>query len=121
MTTPKTHEEWQADVARRYHEAVARGEHDDQCEYHPEGFYLCHCKKRARVATGLTELPDTPLDFPPPSCSNCYADTEFDGDSFVCHECHLAWSSDGTDPHWTDDYGDDLPQDSAKWAARWLS
>jgi hypothetical protein len=116
-----THEEWQADVRRRYAEAVARGEHDEQCEYHPEGFYLCHCRKRRRLAAGHTELPNPGLDFPPPPCPNCYGDLSFDGDGWDCRPCHLSWSSDGSNPHWTDDYGDDLAADSARWAEHWLA
>ncbi|KEP75877.1 hypothetical protein HR12_21025 [Microbacterium sp. SUBG005] len=114
------HEEWKTNIPKRYEEAVARGEHDTDCEYHPEGFYLCHCRKRARIAQGFVEPPSGELYFPPPSCLRCHGDLDYD-EGWTCHECRLHWSAAGTDAEYQDDHGDDLAAESARWAERWLT
>jgi hypothetical protein len=107
---------WHARMRERHVAAVARGEHDDLCEYRVEGFYICHCSKRAREAAGFTEPPAGELHFPPPSCPRCDQDLDFD-DSWVCSTCHVRWDRHGTDAEFTDDYGD-LAADLARWEAR---
>lgn len=79
---------------------------DQQCE-RTDRSTLCHCRKRARIARGVTELPTDDLWFPPPSCPSCYADTWWDDDCWRCDRCSLAWDSrgSGSSAHWTDDYG----------------
>lgn len=111
-----SHEQWTERVAQAYRDSVARGEHDRECEYHPEGFYLCHCKKRRRVAVFGNEPPSAELYFPPPSCTRCDGDLYWD-EGWRCDECSLRWSSHGTDAEYTDDHGDDLAAESARWAA----
>jgi len=105
-------------IAARYAEQIARGEHDDACEYDVRGFYLCHCSKRKREAAGFTEPPSDDLYFPPPSCPHCDGDLDSDGDSWCCYSCRLQWTQHGTDAEFTDDHGDDLAEDSAAWKAR---
>jgi hypothetical protein len=91
--------------ARKAHaEEVARGEHDEQCEYLAiPGFYLCHCHKRARLARGLTEPPE--LEWQYPTCTGCWNEVEGDADGFNCRGCGTSWSHDGAG-HFHDDYGD---------------
>lgn len=96
-------------VLERHAESVARGEHDDQCEYGP-GFYLCHCSKRRREASGFTVAPTEELYFPPPACPHCDEDLEFDGDGWTCGKCPLRWDSSGSGgAAFTDEYGDLSP------------
>jgi hypothetical protein len=103
-------------AAASYAAECARGEHDSQCEYDPRGFFLCHCKKRRRVAAGVTEPPADELYFPPPTCPRCRVDLEYD-EGWRCDSCHLRWREDGTHAEFTDEYGDDLAQRSAAWKA----
>lgn len=112
-----TNEEWIAKNATRYYEAVARGDHDEDCEYDVRGFYLCHCSKRRREAAGFTEPPSDELYFPPPSCPRCDEDLDFD-DGWACRECRVHWSANGSDAEFTDEYGDTLAEDSARWKAQ---
>jgi hypothetical protein len=86
-------------------EAVARGEHDDQCEYiaHP---YICHCSKRRREAQGFTAPPED-LIFDTPICPRCYKNVTCDGDSYVCSNCAVSWNADGSGAAFIDDYGPD--------------
>lgn len=98
-------------------EAVARGEHDEHCEWRPEGFYLCHCSKRARIAAGYTEPPGE-LIVEYPTCPRCWRQVDHDGDRFRCYPCRVSWSSaQHDDGEFTDDYGDDLATDLARWEA----
>lgn len=110
-------EEWKAKVAGDYGAAVARGEHDDQCEFDVGGFYLCHCSKRRREASGFTEPPTEHLEFPPPVCPRCEEDLHHD-EGFYCPDCHLAWGSDNRTAHFTDIHGDDLAADAERWRAK---
>src|SRR5699024_3455803 len=97
---------------------VERGEHDAQCEWRPEGFYLCHCSKRAREAAGFTDPPGE-LIVELPACPRCWRTVEHDGDAFRCYPCCVSWASTvGDDGAFTDDYGDDLADDLAKWEAK---
>lgn len=106
-------------IAARYAAEVARGEHDDACEYDVRGFYLCHCSKRRREAAGHKEPPtDSGLDFPPPSCPRCDEDLGHDGDGWVCVGCSLSWDSSGYGACFTDEYGDDLAVRATEWAAK---
>lgn len=95
-----------ADLEQRYRESVARGEHDDQCEYlHRPGFYLCHCSKRRREAAGHTEPPGE-LIHQYPICPRCYEEVGHDGDSLTCPRCCCYWTSHGVTATFYDDYGD---------------
>jgi hypothetical protein len=98
-----TTEDFFADIKRRHYESVARGEHDDQCEWRP-GFYLCHCSKRRREAAGYTEPPGE-LIYQAPLCPRCYKETAHNGDGFACEPCRVTWDSDGVTATFTDDYG----------------
>jgi hypothetical protein len=113
-------EEWKAKIASQYAAAVERGEHDDRCEHDSGGFYLCHCSKRRREAEGFTEPPTENLFFPPPDCPRCDEVLTHDGDGWVCGECSLSWDSDGDGRSisFTDDFGDDLAGDAARWRAK---
>lgn len=95
---------------------VARGEHDDQCEFRPGGFYICHCSKRARIAQGYTTPPGE-LIWNPPDCPRCWREVEFDGDLWTCRHCRCHWDSYGYDAEFDDDHGDDLAADLAAWEA----
>lgn len=108
--------EWAERCAERYRESVARGEHDEQCEYDPTGFYLCHCAKRRRVASGFTEPPSESLEFPPPDCPRCDKGLYFE-EGWSCPSCSVAWDSDGRadSAHFTDDYGEDLAATKEDW------
>lgn len=114
-------DKWAADIARQYQEAVERGEHDEQCEYHVEGFYLCHCSKRRREARGIVEPPFRELYFPPPSCTECDADLDNDDGHWRCYTCKLTWDPSGCNPEFTDVYGETLAEDSQRWFTAYLS
>lgn len=108
--------EWREKCAARYMESVERGEHDEECEYDPQGFYLCHCSKRRREAKGFTEPPTDNLEFPPPDCPRCYEGLHFD-EGWYCPACSLSWhsSGDGDSARFTDDHGDDLAGQAERW------
>lgn len=111
---------WNQKVVERYHAAVARGEHDAECEYDTRGYYLCHCSKRRREADGHSEPPTEDLYFPPPSCPRCDNDLDSDGDSWRCYSCRLQWSysGDADSAEFTDDYGPNLKAEVAAWRER---
>lgn len=111
-------DKWNQAIATRYAEAVERGDHDEQCEYDVRGFYLCHCSKRRREAAGYTEVPDEELYFPPPSCPRCDDDLENDDGHWRCRDCRLIWDQYGRDAKFTDNHGDSLVEDSARWKER---
>lgn len=103
---PKTFEEWDAQLATSHAEQVANGLHDEACEWELK-FYICHCRKRRREATGLVTPPTDELEFPPPNCTHCYRELWHDGDVWQCDQCHLSWDSSGQGgATFTDDYGD---------------
>lgn len=112
------HAEWEARCMAGHHKEVARGLHDEECEYgtrlNLSRLMLCHCHKRKREQAGLTEPPTDDLYFPPPDCPRCGEDLVHDGDCWVCSPCALSWASngDGRSCTFTDEYGD-LEQDSA--------
>lgn len=114
-----TFDDWRTGLRTRYEEQKRNGMHDDRCEWRPNGHFICNCRKRKRIASGFTELPGD-LYFPPPSCPRCSADVDFDGDSWICHHCGVAWHSDGSDARFTDDMGDDedLAISAAEYDAR---
>ena len=87
-----------------YAEAVARGEHDAQCEYIANP-YICHCSKRAREARGLTVPPE--LEWQYPICLGCGEEVDDDGDSLNCSRCCCTWNFKGGNGEFYDDYGDD--------------
>jgi hypothetical protein len=92
-------------AAKAHAESVARGEHDDQCEYQAiKGWYLCNCSMRARLARGLTEVPE--LEFQYPVCLGCNESVHSDGDSYYCPNCSVSWNSRGSNGHFNDDHGD---------------
>lgn len=92
-------------AAEAHAAAVARGEHDDSCEYLAvRGFYLCGCSKRRREAKGLTKPPE--LEFVPPICLGCEEDAEVDADGFTCSRCSTSWDFNGRNGDFYDDYGD---------------
>jgi hypothetical protein len=99
----------------RHQEQVQRGEHDEQCEFHP-GQYLCHCSKRRREATGHAELPGrlkvrkTRRDGWSAYCPRCEGEMWCDPDGFECRTCRVAWDSEGTGPWFTDEYGKIRPR-----------
>lgn len=111
---------WNQDIVERYRASVERGEHDDECEYDTRGFYLCHCSKRRREASGNVKPPDEDLYFPPPLCPRCGRDVNSDGDSWDCVSCRLQWDYSGyaCSAEFTDDYGPNLKDDVAGWRAR---
>jgi hypothetical protein len=103
---------------------LAQGEgHDSDCEQRIEpnatgpggmapGFYVCHCRRRARITRGLLDLPTDPPEFPPPQCpvGDCGRDLDHDGDNWHCTHCHITWHSgrgERLTPEWDDTYATD--------------
>jgi hypothetical protein len=83
--------------------------HDEDCEWDPDGFFLCHCSKRAREARGLTKPPDLFVQYP--ICGECNESVDSDGDGFTCPRCSTFWPyrfADGDRGEFTDEFGDDL-------------
>lgn len=103
-----------ARMVERHATAVERGEHDDQCEWRPDGFYICGCSKRARERQGYTTPPGE-LIHQMPLCPRCEHEVDHDGDCFTCPRCKVHWDTSG-DAHFDDDYGD-VAADLAKWEA----
>lgn len=101
-------------VIESHIEATARGEHDNQCEWHPDGFWLCACSKRAREREGYTKPPGE-LIHQMPVCPRCEEEVAHDGDGFTCPRCKVDWDESGV-AHFYDDYGD-VAADRAKWDA----
>jgi hypothetical protein len=108
-----------ASTRERYYNAVDAGEHDDLCEVDVRGFFLCHCKKRARLAKGHIEPPG-PLLYMAPSCPRCLRDVYHDGDGYVCEECHAFWNSndESHEGEFTDDYEEELNEQRNRWLKR---
>ena len=115
-------EDWWRPSVVRHEEAVARGEHDEQCEWRVievDGkavamYSLCHCSKRRREKAGVTIEEYGELYFPPPSCPKCDRDLDYE-DGWRCHPCRVHWKDHGSDAEFTDEYGDDLAAESAAW------
>jgi hypothetical protein len=101
-----TLEDFTTGIRTRHESEVADGLHDDRCEWRPNGHFICNCAKRRRLAAGSVEPPGD-LEFPPPTCSHCYRDLEYDGDGWDCEHCHVSWNRDGTHARFTDDHGTD--------------
>lgn len=97
--------EWHAKVKARHDEEVANGLHDTECEHRDNGYYLCHCSKRKRIAEGYTEPPEALL-FSNPTCPRCYTETDHDGDSYYCVPCKVTWPDPNEPAEFTDDYGE---------------
>jgi len=116
---------WAIKVRERHQKELVDGLHDSDCEFRPEGFYICHCSKRRREARGLITPPDDDLYFPPPYCTNdeCHETLKHDGDNWRCHNCNLSWDSEGRgeSAKFTDDYGPDLAAEVARWDQRALN
>lgn len=107
----ETYEEW----VRDYHAfEVRKGRHDDKCEWRYDGFFVCHCAKRQREASGLTEALED-IEFIAPHCPRCGAELYDLHDGWECQPCSTMWDRDGTNARFTDVYGDDLAADVAKW------
>ena len=110
---PSPVEKWRERSMREYAEQVARGEHDEQCEFglhevdgRPTFLGLCHCAKRRREQEGFT-TPPGPVIHNSPSCPRCYRDLDYDGDGWGCAPCHVIWGDAGDGKgEFTDDYGD---------------
>lgn len=100
-------DEFNARCAAEYAEQVAAGRHDRECEQ-GDGFWICNCSKRRRVAQGRVTPPGD-LEFPPPDCPTCEREVWHDGDGWCCDRCALSWSSNGTGAEFTDDHGDLSP------------
>ena len=104
-----------ADAERHHAEQVAAGKHDRLCEWGPRIYggerspgttfnHMCHCPKRRREAKGIV-LPGG-VEWNLPTCPECLAVLEGDGDSWNCPDCHVTWDSRGENAHWNDEYGD---------------
>lgn len=106
--------EWHARAGANHALQVERGLHDPQCEWRPNGHFLCHCSKRKRERDGKTTPPGA-LIFGHPTCPGCREEVDHDGDSYRCDNCKVTWSSDGETSSFYDDYGD---IDPAPWDER---
>jgi hypothetical protein len=109
-----TLKDWHKRCVDQHRAQVAAGRHDDQCEWAPTGFFLCHCSKRRREAKGHGELPKGELYFPPPMCPRCDRDVEHNGDSWTCPACSIVYDDRGEASMFTDDYGPDLAAERRK-------
>lgn len=104
--------DWEARCMAAHAADVARGLHDDQCEYgrvlRRSRLMLCNCSKRRRELAGFTTPPSEDLHFPPPDCTRCNSELDHDGDCWRCYACCLAWESNGSGEScsFTDDFGD---------------
>lgn len=97
---------WEERAAQSHAESVARGEHDDQCEYQAiKGWYLCNCSQRARIKRGMTTPPG--LEHQYLICLGCNEEVDSD-DGWHCPRCSTSWdyNSDGSDGAFTDEFGD---------------
>lgn len=101
---------------KAHEEAVARGEHDEHCEWRPAGFYICHCSKRRRERAGYTTPPGE-LIHQMPLCPRCDQEVDHDGDNFTCPRCCVYWDRAG-DADFYDDHGD-LLAELTKWESKW--
>lgn len=113
MSAPgQMHQDWQDRVMAAHAKEVAKGLHDDECEYGRKlkltVLMLCHCSKRRREREGFTTPPDEDLYFASPDCTRCHTMLEHDGDGWRCHKCSLSWDSNGLGHtcSFTDDYGE---------------
>jgi hypothetical protein len=88
----------------RHAAQAAEGKHDERCEWRPDGFYICNCSARKRIASGYTEPPGE-LIHQYPVCPRCDEEVSHDGDSYVCSRCSVWWDESG-DAHFNDDHGD---------------
>lgn len=91
----------------RHYANISR--HDEDCEWDPDGFFLCHCSKRDREASGLTKPPALFIQYP--ICGGCNETVKSNGDGFDCPTCSTFWpynSPDGEPGEFTDEFGDDL-------------
>jgi hypothetical protein len=104
-------------VIEDHAKAVERGEHDDQCEWRPYGFWVCNCSPRRRQAAGYTEPPGS-LIYQAPLCPRCDNEVEHDGDTWTCYPCCVHWINEYGPAEFFDDHGD-LTEDLAKWDARY--
>ena len=102
---PDWHVEWRRKVLDEHAAEVADGEHDDGCEFRPNGHFVCNCSKRRREAEGYTEPPGE-LIHQYPLCPRCRDEVSHDGDGWYCEPCCAAWDTDGGSATFTDDYGD---------------
>lgn len=108
-----------SDRARQAHEQqVAAGEHDTQCEFRGDGFFLCHCSKRQREKEGYTEPPGE-LIWQDPICPRCDGEVQLNGTSWMCSPCRVVWGRNGLEAEFFDEYGDDLRSEVAKWDAHY--
>lgn len=104
-----------AKAKRDHWAAVERGEHDPQCEWRPDGFYVCGCSKRRRESVGYA-VPPGELIHLAPVCPRCHNDVVHDGDTFTCYSCNAYWPNAYGTAEFFDDYGD-VAADLAKWEA----
>ena len=116
MSNPVT--DWSGWFVERYEKEVRAGLHDEQCERMPaEGWHICDCRKRDRLARGITEPPGE-LIHNYPTCPGCYRETWHDGDSFRCDHCHATWPESYSDHAVFDDEVGDVAADRQKWLDR---
>lgn len=109
---------WKDKIVDRYHAERRRGEHDDECEFIEDGFFLCHCSKRQRLKRGHGKPPG-PLWHSNPTCPRCHGEVEHTGDVWECETCHVSWDPNNYDDpgEFTDEYGDNLAEDREKFLA----
>lgn len=112
-------EDYRARVIESHNQAVARGEHDEQCEWRPGGFWICNCSKRQRERAGFIASPG-PLIHQYPICPRCNREVYHDGDSLTCERCKAHWDESGQTAEFYDDHGD-LTADLAEWEAAYAA
>jgi hypothetical protein len=96
---------------------MSRTQHDDQCERLPdEGWYICNCRLRDRLARGITEPPGELIHMYP-ACPGCYEETSHDGDHFICENCHAYWPSSHSEQA---EFNDDDMSDVLAGRQSWL-
>ena len=109
-----TMQEWTAKVITHHEAEVAKGLHDDACEWRANGHFICNCSPRRRAREGYTEPPEA-LEFSNPTCPRCYTEVDHDGDSYRCDPCLVTWPDPHKPAEFYDDHGD---LNIAEWDAK---
>ena len=96
---------WTQRILNNHAAEVADGEHDEACEWRPNGHFICNCAARRRIAAGFTEPPGE-LIHQYPICPRCNEEVSHNGDEFECRSCNCFWPRTTGPAEFYDDHGD---------------